>query len=83
MVLDDIGPLQSLVLRDADLLPDVLQVAQRFVQARHGLRCEHLAAGTDARPGGQYIGLEGNDAAFERSRELNVSASSEQTLAVV
>ena len=46
VVLDDIGPLQPLVFRDADLLPDVLQVAQRFIQARHSLRCEHLAAGT-------------------------------------
>lgn len=43
VVLDNIGPLESLVLRDADLLPNVLQVAQRFIQARHRLRCEHLA----------------------------------------
>lgn len=35
-------PLQPLVLGDTDLLPDVLQVVQRFVQARHHLCRQHL-----------------------------------------
>lgn len=54
VVLDYISSLESLVLRDADLLPDVLQVAQRFIQARHSLCCEHLASGTH-KPGGGTV----------------------------
>lgn len=49
VVLHDISSLLSLVLGDTDLLPNVLQVAQRFIQARHRLCCQHLAAGTNSR----------------------------------
>lgn len=42
VALDNIGPLQPLVLGDTDLLPDVLQVVQRFIQARHHLCRQHL-----------------------------------------
>lgn len=56
VVLDDVGPLQPLVLRDPDLLPDVLQVAQRLVQARHRLRRQHLATGGGTGDRGQGTG---------------------------
>lgn len=48
VALNNIGSLEPLVLGDTDFLPDVLQMAQRFIKARHRLCCQHLAAGTDS-----------------------------------